>query len=450
MYDRPAETVDEGAASQRGFTHREGRTLLLLPERPAAGVQGPGTKSSGSVFYNPAMSGSRTRSVLLLRYAIEAGILGGGDIYALDGLTASGLRARRWLNELPLEMAQRIKATAVDLNEEALEWAVSSHEEFPPEHGGGDLVAVRGDLRVEALASGRHWVDIDPYGSPMPFIDSAMQSLARSSVLEVSATDTAALTGSSKNPLLRRYGARVRTDSLAHDSGLRVLLAALARSAARHDRAVQPLISIWDSHHLRVSVRVVKSVQSANCLDDSLGWRVSSPSREEVLDSIAAGLHHADDVEMLPMHCFLPFDSPVERGDPRISGPMWVLAIGDSGAMCSMTEERAVGVCGPQEVESDAHGWEERDFEMERRRIARSVRNIAEEGTVVDSFHHIVVDDLASWLGTGAPPSPSKMVGLLRDAGHRAGQCHYGRPSFRTDSPWEAVVEAAHSLQPPM
>ena len=55
---------------------------------------------------------------------------------------------------------------------------------------------------------------------------------------------------------MRRYGARVRTDCLAHDSGMRVMLSNIARIAARHDRTIEPLLSIWDSHHLRVSFRV--------------------------------------------------------------------------------------------------------------------------------------------------------------------------------------------------
>ena len=105
--------------------------------------------------------------------------------------------------------------------------------------------------------------------------------------------------------------------------------------------------------------------------------------------------------------------------------------------------------CGPEDI-SDALDWKPRELELERRRVARSVRNLAEEGSVIGTYHHIVVDDLASWLGTGAPPSPSKMVQILRDAGHRAGMAHYGNPSFRTDAPWEEVVEAAGSLQPPM
>ena len=107
-------SFDNGA-----FPHREGRTLMLLPQLPE-NAQGPSVKSSGVVFYNPAMAGSRTRSVLLFRHAMEEGMLGDGTVYALDGLTASGLRARRWLNELPFEISSRISATIVDLEKESL------------------------------------------------------------------------------------------------------------------------------------------------------------------------------------------------------------------------------------------------------------------------------------------------------------------------------------------
>ena len=271
------------------FPHREGRTLMLLPQ-PSPDSNGPSTKSSGGVFYNPAMAGSRTRSVLLFGHAMGEGMLGDGTVYALDGLTASGLRARRWLNELPCTISSRISATIVDLEKEALEWAISSHKKFPPSDGAGDLQALQGDVRTEVLSSGRHWIDIDPYGSPAPFIDSAMQSMARSGVMEVSATDTAALTGSSKTALMRRYGARVRTDCLAHDSGMRVMLSNISRIAARHDRTIEPLLSIWDSHHLRVSFRVIKSVSSANILEEKIGGRVFAPCKEEVAASIDSGL----------------------------------------------------------------------------------------------------------------------------------------------------------------
>ena len=431
------------------LAHREGRTLMLLP-RLSGDTNGPSAKSSGEVFYNPAMAGSRTRSVLLFRHAMEEGMLGDGTVYALDGLTASGLRARRWLNELPGGMSSRISATMVDLEKEALDWAISSHKEFPPSDGAGDLQAFQGDLRTAVLSSGRHWIDIDPYGSPVPFIDSAMQSMARSGVMEVSATDTAALTGSSKTALMRRYGARVRTDCLAHDSGMRVMLSNIARIAARHDRTIEPLLSIWDSHHLRVSFRVLKSVSSANIFEERVGWRVFAPCKEEVESSIDSGLQPESGGDALPMHCMLPLNFPVDRKDPRVSGPLWIGPTGDRGAMSSMSEERALESCGPTPISDDPVGWDQKRFEVEKRRVAKSVRNIAEESQVIDSCNLVVVDDLAAWLGTGAPPSPRKIVQMLREKGHLAAISSYGKPSFRTAAPWEAVVEAAVSIHPPM
>ena len=422
---------------------------MLLPQ-PSPDANGPSAKSSGGVFYNPAMAGSRTRSVLLFGHAMGEGMLGDGTVYALDGLTASGLRARRWLTELPCTISSRISATIVDLEKEALEWAISSHKKFPPSDGAGDFQALQGDLRTEVLSSGRHWIDIDPYGSPAPFIDSAMQSMARSGVMEVSATDTAALTGSSKTALMRRYGARVRTDCLAHDSGMRVMLSNISRIAARHDRTIEPLLSIWDSHHLRVSFRVIKSVSSANILEEKIGWRVFAPCKEEVAASIDSGLNTESGGDSLPMHCMLPLNFPVDRKDPRVSGPLWIGPTGDRGAMSSRSEERALESCGPIFIPDDPVGWDQKRFEIERRRIAKSVRNIAEESQVIDSCNLIVVDDLAAWLGTGAPPSPRKIVHLLREKGHLAAISSYGKPSFRTAAPWEAVVEAAMSIHPPM
>ena len=432
-----------------GFIHREGKTLMRLPSDPRTWGRGPRVKGSEDVFYNPSMAGSRTRSVLLFKHAIERGFFGDGPIYAIDGLCASGLRARRWINELPRDMSARISATIVEMDPVALDWAMSNHLEYPPDMEILDFIPICGDFRSVVMSSGRHWIDVDPYGSPIPFLDSCMQSLARSSVLEVSATDTAALAGSSKRPLLRRYGARICRGGLAHDSGLRVMLSTIARVAAKHDRCIEPLLSIWDSHHLRASVRVTRSIDGANDVERNLGWRVHSPTHEEVSSSIESGLHHVSSLEQLPMNCFLPIGFPIELDDPRISGPMWIGSMGDFSAMSSMTPEMALELCGPTEV-GDPLNWEARDFEYERRRIVRSVKNICDEAEAIGSHNHIIVDELASWLHLEAPPSPAKMVSLLREMGQKAGLTNYGLPSFRTDSPWERIVEVAKRLQPPM
>ena len=124
---------------------------------------------------------------------------------------------------------------------------------------------------------------------------------------------------------------------------------------------------------------------------------MSAPTGSEVAASIAAGLHPDTslDSEWLPMHCFLPLNHPIDRTDGRVSGPLWTGALGDAGAMASMTEERVIEMCGPVFDEDDVLQWTERDCEMERRGVLRSVRHISGEGEVIDAPHLILVDDLA-------------------------------------------------------
>jgi len=427
-----------------GLVHREGRTLTRVSDLPDSNKKGPSSKNAGFVFHNPAMAGSRTRSVLLMAHAIESGMLGDSKVRALDGLSASGLRARRWLNELPNESASRLIATVGDMEQKALDWAIATESEFPAENG--ELLPLLGDLRTSVLSQGWHWIDIDPFGSPVPFLDTAIQALARRGVLEVSATDTAALSGSSKNPLMRRYGARVRLDKLKHDSGLRVLMATVARAAARHDRSIEPLLSIWDSHHLRVSVRVRKVMQGANDVEVSLGWRIFSPTKDEVEASISAGFLPPEDSGELPIRCFLPLSHPVGREDSRVSGPMWVGPMGDAETMASMTEERVLQMCAPTFDEADIADWSQKDFESENRRLVRAIRHISEEATAISGHHLIAVDELASWQQKGSPPSPTRMVQLLRERGHSAAISHYAEPSFRTDATWSDVIEAMKEI----
>ncbi len=421
-----------------GVVHREGRTLTRVSSLPDSESKGPAAKSKDSVFHNPAMAGSRTRSVLLMAHAIESGMLGDSEIRALDGLSASGLRARRWLNELPSNSSSRLIATVGDMEQNALDWAIKTEAEFPSKNG--EFNSLLGDLRASVISQGWHWVDIDPFGSPVPFLDTAIQSLARRGVLEVSATDTAALTGSSKNPLMRRYGARVRLDKLKHDSGLRVLMATVARAAARHDRSIIPLLAIWDSHHLRVSVRVLRLMEGANNLESSLGWRVYNPTKEEVEASTNSGLLPEDSGTDLPIRCFLPLSHPVAREDKRVSGPMWIGPLGDKDVMASMTVERSLELCGAIYSENDPANWSQKNVELENRKVARAVRNIAEEAEAIDSHHLIAVDELARWHEKGSPPSPAKMAELLKQAGYASSVSHYAEPAFRTEAPWSEIV----------
>ena len=70
------------------------------------------------------------------------------------------------------------------------------------------LFIMQNDARISLMEAAYQWVDLDPFGSPVNFLDAAIQGLSRVAFLEVTATDTAALTGSSASSQQRRYGAK--------------------------------------------------------------------------------------------------------------------------------------------------------------------------------------------------------------------------------------------------
>ncbi|MDP6900202.1 MAG: hypothetical protein QGF94_05145 [Candidatus Thalassarchaeaceae archaeon] len=439
----------------------EGRTIHHLP--PATGKltdeqlerhgKGPASKEHRTVFHNPAMAGCRTRSVLLLDHMMQSGWLGPDDrpVRALDALCASGIRARRWANELPQNKMKRLEITATDLDGEALQWAIANSSD-------DDIHFREGDVRQIMLEAGWQWIDIDPYGSPVRFLDSALQSTGRRSVMEITATDTAALTGSSSTACLRRYGARIRTDDWAHDSGLRLLLATVAKTAATHDRNIEPLLSSWDSHHLRISIRVIRSIEGANTIQDKLGWRVVDPSPEELIASCAAGLHPNGDAYPQPQ-CLLPMDHPVDASDKRFSGPLWVGPLHDAQILDAMTEERALELCwvgkitkeeglieNPRDSESiQAMNWKSRDLEYARRAIIRSVKGFQEEAELADVASLIITDSLPAYGNMPGPPSIRGFVDRLIERGYRAAVARWEKPAIRTDAPWPVIIEVAES-----
>ncbi len=433
----------------------EGRTRCDLPgatpteESATRHGAGPAARAHRSVFHNPAMAGCRTRSVLLMDAVVRAGLLGDGRIRALDGLAASGLRARRWLNETSPEVADRIDAVVCDLDPEALAWAVANHDTHPPlGRDEASLVTVEGDLRQRALDGGWQWLDIDPFGSPVPFLDPGVQSAARRAVMEVTATDVAALVGSKRAAGLRRYGARIRLDGLAHDSGLRVLIATIARIAARHDRAVRTLMSIWDSHHLRVSLLVRRSATDANALEQHLGWRIAEPADAEVAASIDAGLHPFGpgtvDAPSQP-HALLPLSHPVDRSDKRVSGPLWTGPLADPTILAEMTDQRAEALCAPTEADLDTLADEAgvtEPLHLRVRAVRRAVKGLAEEASLPPHSGLFLTDHIHHHIPVASPPSPIRVVEALREAGHSAAVARYGEPAFRTAAPWPAIITA--------
>ncbi len=125
-------------------------------------------------------------------------------------------------------------------------------------------------------------VDIDPFGTPAPFIDAGVQGCRR--FLLVTATDTAPLCGAHLRAGIRRYFARPANTGYHREVGLRILLGFVVRETVKYDRGIEPLFCFAREHFVRLNLRITRGAQAADRTIEKIGFVMQCPScayREE-------------------------------------------------------------------------------------------------------------------------------------------------------------------------
>ncbi|MBI2079017.1 MAG: methyltransferase domain-containing protein [Euryarchaeota archaeon] len=237
----------------------EGTTVLDVPATTHA--LGP-KKKEGGPFYNPAMRVARDISVLVLRALSE----GSGRRWSVvDAMAATGARGLRLAHEVP-----GVKVQLNDANPESIQLAQRNAKRL-----GLTNVDFRwGRLEAHLAAETYDWVDIDPYGTPAPYLDVAMLSVLDGGVLAVTATDTATLSGVYPDACRRRYNAQPLRGQCMPELATRILVGAVVRAAGRRDRAATPLLAYATQHFVRAYCRIADGATEADTCQDRLGHAV--------------------------------------------------------------------------------------------------------------------------------------------------------------------------------
>ncbi|MBS3790300.1 MAG: methyltransferase [Candidatus Thermoplasmatota archaeon] len=250
----------------------EGEVKIRVPEFDDS--QGPKEKGDG-VFYNPSMEKSRDIFISFLKSWAQK------DLSLLDGMAASGIRGIRALKETPIS-----KVTMNDISEEAVNLIRKNVEKN----------SVQANITHESvekhIIKNRYdydYIDIDPFGTPVPYYPLAARCVSHQGVVGVSATDTAVLSGTYPKTCLRKYSSKPANNWCRHENGLRILIAYCAREAARHDRWIRPLLSYFEGHHFRTYLQIGEGKRKADdCLKklkhirfDERGWRTKNLKVED-------------------------------------------------------------------------------------------------------------------------------------------------------------------------
>jgi len=196
------------------------------------------------IFYNPVMKTNRDLSIAVLN-AFDKNQLQICDLFA-----ASGIRSIRFLKELKPNKIKNI--TINDYSNEAVKIIKQNLKDNNLENDKRVIITEKEADQLLHESNGFDYIDIDPFGTPVPFLDMACKRLARDSILAVTATDTSALAGSSPNACIRKYDAVPLRCPIMHEIGLRILIRKCQVIAAQYDKALTPIFSYFKDHYMRI------------------------------------------------------------------------------------------------------------------------------------------------------------------------------------------------------
>ena len=204
------------------------------------------------VFYNPVMTENRTISIIIARSFFSR------PIRALFPLAASGVRPIRFI----LEGVDLKEVYINDLNPRAVGLIKKNIKLNKIDDS--NITITREDARILMLKERNFdYVDIDPFGAPNPFIESALNAVKHKGLLAVTATDLSSLAGSYPSTCKWKYWAIPIRNHLKHEAGLRILIRKIQLIAAQHEKALIPILCYYSRHYYRCFFQVLKSKNKA-------------------------------------------------------------------------------------------------------------------------------------------------------------------------------------------
>ncbi len=360
----------------------EGSTTFEAPVQDENTQFPPGT---APVFYNTKMEFNRDMTVLLLAHLKP-------NEY-LDSMAATGVRGLRVAHETgtPVVINDR-DAAAIAMIEKNAE-------------------AVGGSIRVTCddanrLMCGERFdaVDLDPFGTPAPFLDAASRAVRR--YLFVTATDTAPLCGAHLKAGIRRYFATPKNTEYHAEVGLRMMMGAMAKELVKYDRGMEPVLSFAKNHYFRSHVRVLGRVTAADATMAQIGFVMQCPKclyRAEQKGSLLPESHIC----------------PLCGAETEAIGPLWMGPLQDKEILESL---RAI--------------LPSMQFGTAKQMDKLLCQLLGEPDTCTFYDYHVISRNLRV-----SPPAMDEMIAGLNDLGYYTVRTHFAVTGIKTTAPLTIIEE---------
>ncbi|KAK8442989.1 RNA methyltransferase tRNA(m5U54)methyltransferase [Candidozyma auris] len=413
---------------------KEGKASVLVPKQE-------------TVFYNHIQQFNRDLSVMAIRaWLAETNAkrhekmskkrkledeTGGNEPIAcedrkfvriLEALSASGLRALRYGHEVPqvsrIVANDLLPAAVASINRSAeynnLSDLVKGHE--------GDAITYMGSIKDNERF---HVVDLDPYGTAAPFLESAVRSIMDDGLLMVTCTDAGVLAGNGYPEKCyalyggSNFGNTFMGSEANHEAGIRLILSTIANVAARHKKCIEPVLSLSIDYYFRVFVRVKTSPAQVKQLASTMML---------VNHCVGCGYQVEQRMGRVSGNKFqTPRASPVGPNCPccgspfHVAGPMW-------GGKLHNKEfvEKVLSI--NRAADTSVYGTTER---------IKGMLTLAKEE--IETPFYTNLGRLPSLFKASTIPL-TEFARALGNLGHRVSLTHAKANSIKTSAPWEDVL----------
>ncbi|ODV96678.1 hypothetical protein PACTADRAFT_83992 [Pachysolen tannophilus NRRL Y-2460] len=347
-------------------------------------------------------------------------------ITILEALSASGLRAIRYAKEIPLVKS----IVANDFSPSAVE----SIKRNINHNGVQDIVkANQGDAIVfmsqQQSQNAFHVIDLDPYGTAAPFIDSALQSIKDNGLLLVTCTDLGVLAGNGyPEKCFALYGGTNVWGDPTHESALRLVLNLIASTAAKYKKTIEPQLCLSIDFYVRLFIKVktspikVKELMSNTMITylcSGCGTTYNQPLGKKIINEKATSKQNQ-------------YNFKRSQGPPcgsectycgyknHLTGPMWSGPLHNQEFMDKILEIQKT-------LPEDVYGTTSR--------IKGMVILAKQE---LEQPFYFKPTSLSSVLHC-QPPSINELAAAIGNSGYDVSLTHACPSAIKTDAPWELI-----------
>jgi tRNA (guanine26-N2/guanine27-N2)-dimethyltransferase len=224
-----------------------------------------------NVFYNKVQVFNRDLSIQVIKMFSEKYIAeklqrskpGNSNVNVpgiriLDALAASGLRSIRYLKEIP-------NVSQITINDLSLEATRQAQRNCESNSVDLNKVRIENSDAIMLMYNHRNHsdqfdvIDLDPYGTAVPFLDAAVQAVRDGGLMCVTCTDMTVLSGKYPEKCFSQYQTVPVRGKYLHELSLRILLHTIDITANKYGRYIEPWISVSVDFYVRVFVRVFDS-----------------------------------------------------------------------------------------------------------------------------------------------------------------------------------------------